>query len=429
MTPHQKSQLEIAVPEETALPQLFETSEKKHFLDHFIVLAKRKRFIFYFTGAVAVLIVAYSLTMPTFYQATAKLLPPQQGQSFATTMLEQAGSLAPLLGAMGGGSLLKNPNDLYIAMLRSRSVGDDLIDKFSLMQRYKAKKRTDARDRLAGLSEISSGKDNVINIAVEDTDPKMAAQIASAYVDELGALTRKFAVTDAGRRRRFFENEVKDATDHLQAAEDELRKTEHETGIIEPESQTRGMLQAYETLRAQVTAKEYEIASISAFAAPDNPDLVRARGELEELRGQMAKMQNGVGDAPIGRIELQTIPEKQKQFLDKYREFLYRNTLQQLMLKQYQAARVDEAKDFALIQVLDPALPPERKSRPHRAIICISVTFLGFLVACFWSFWREGVERSKEDPQYLARLQLLKFYLRRKSKREDNSHPATGHLE
>jgi tyrosine-protein kinase Etk/Wzc len=422
MTPQEKHQLELPVPEESSLPQLFETPEKRHLLDHFIVLAKRKSFILYFTGAAAVLIVAYSLTMPTFYQATVKLLPPQQGQSFASAMLEQAGSLAPLLGAMGGSSsLLKNPNDLYITMLRSRTVTDDLVNRFSLMTRYKAKMREDARKHLVGLTEISSGKDNVIVISVEDTDPKFASQVANAYVDELEALTKNFAITDAGRRRRFFQDEVKDATAHLQVAEEDLKKTEQETGIVEPEGQARGMLQAYTTLQAQVTAKEYEIASMSSYAAPNNPELLRAQRELEELRIQMDIMQKGQSGPPIGRIDLGKIPEKQKQFLDKYREFLYRNTLLQLMLKQYEAARVDEAKDFALIQVLDSAIPPERKSRPHRAIICISVTFLGFLVACLWAFWRESVQHAKEDPQYLARLELLKFYLRRKNRSEDGS--------
>jgi uncharacterized protein involved in exopolysaccharide biosynthesis len=333
-------------------------------------------------------------------------------------MLEQAGSLAPLLGAMGGKDLLKNPNDLYIAMLRSRTVADRLIDRFSLMTRYKAKMRDDARKHLAGLSEIASGKDNVISIAVEDTDPKMAAEMANEYVDELERMTKTLAVTDASKRRVFFEREVKTATDQLQAAEQDLKKTEQETGIVQIDNQSKVMFQAYADVRAQLTEKELEIESMRSFAAPENPDLIRAERERDALRGQVTSMEKGQGGPPIGDIALEKVPEKALKYYDKYREVTYHTALLQLMLKQYEAARVDEAKDFALIQVLDPAIPPERKSRPHRAIICISFTLLAFLVACLWVYFREAVQRAKEDPQYLERLQLLKFYLGRRRRAE-----------
>lgn len=418
MTPQEKNQLELPVADETPLSQLLETSEETYLLDHFIVLARRKSFIFRFVSIGALLTVGFSLLLNTYYQATTKIMPPQQGQSFASAMLDQIGGLAPLLGTVGGKDLLKNPNDLYVAMLKSQTVADHLVDRFSLMTRYKTKFRVDARKRLAGLSEITAGKDGVISVSVEDTDPKVAAEIANAYMDELEKLTKTLAVTDASKRRIFFEREAKIALEQLEVAELDLKKTQEATGIVQIDNQSKVIFQAYADVRAALTAKEIEIESMRAFATPDNPDLIRLEHEKDALRAQVAAMEKGQGGSPIGDIALEKVPERALKYYDKLREVTYHNALLQLMLKQYQAARVDEAKDSALIQVLDPAFPPERKSRPHRSIICLIFTFLTFLVACLWVYFRESMQRAKEDPQYLARFQLLKFHLRRKRRVE-----------
>lgn len=419
MTPQEKTQLDLSVTDEAALPRLFEGAETRHFLDHFIFLARRRSFILFFTLAVTVLTALISLFMSTYYQATLKMLPPQQASSFASALAGQLGDLAPLLGAAGGKDLLKNPSDLYVAMLRSRTVADRLIDRFSLMSRYKAKLREDARKRLTSLSEITAGKDGVISVAVEDTDPKVAAEIANAYISELEGLTRTLAITDASKRRIFFEREAKVASEQLEAAEQDFKKTQETTGMIQIDSQSRVMFQAYADLKAALTEKELEIESMSSFASPDNPDLVRVRREKDALRAQIASVEKGQGGPPVGELALEKVPEKSLKYYDKYRQVVYRNSLLQVMLKQYEVARVDEAKDFALIQVLDPALPPERKSRPLRAIICIIATLLGFLVACFWVYLSESLHHAKEDPQYLARLQLLKFYLFHRGKEKN----------
>ena len=421
MTPQEKKELELPGSEETSLPQLFEPSGKKHFLEPFIVLARRKFFILVFTASVAVLTVAYTLTMPTYYAGKARMLPPQQGQSFAAAMADQLGGLGPLLGMMSGGGLLKNPGDLYVAMLKSRTVADRLIDRFSLMSLYKKKLREDARAQLAGLTEIAANKDGTISISVEDRDPKRAAEMANAYIEELEKLTRNLAVTDASRRRIFFEREAKTANDDLAAAEQELKKTQEATGIIMLDAQSRVMLESYAELRAQVSAKEVEVRAMQAYATPENPDLIRAQNQLKALRSQLARYEAGTGGRPLEDTSLEKLPSNALQYARKLREVKYRELLLQLLLKQYEAAHIDEAKDAPMIQPLDPALIPERKSRPHRGIICIVMTMLAFLLACGWAFLREAIERAKEDPQYLARLQLLKFHLAHRRKAENLS--------
>lgn len=424
MTPQDKNQIELSAPEEVSLPQIFGREEKKPLLELFILLAKRKFLIAYVVIGVAALSSAISLFLPKYYTGETKILPPQQGQSIASAMLDQLGGIGGIIGAAAGKELgLKNPNDLYVAMLKSNSVADDLIDKFSLMSLYKKKLRVDARKQLADLSDISSNsKDGTISVSVEDQDPDRAAAIANAYIDELVKLTKKLAVTDASRRRVFFEAEAKTATEQLEAAEQEFKKTQETTGIIQMDSQSRVMLQAYADLKAELSAKEIEIESMRSFATTENPELQRLQHERDALRSQVAALEKGRGGSPVGDIALEKVPEKARQYVDKLREVTYRNALVQLMLKQYEIARIDEAKDSALIQVLDKAMRPEKRSWPHRTLLVLSCTFLAFILMSLWCYTVEAWEYAKEDPRYLARLQLLKFYLSRGLKPGSAAH-------
>ena len=416
MTPQEKSQLELPVSEEPGLRRLFEESDTKHLLDYLIILARRKYLIMYFTSAVAILAVVISLLLPKYYTSNTKIMPPQQGQSIASAMMGELGSIGGLLGAVGGKDLLKNPSDLYVAMLKSHAIEDRLVTRFNLMNVYKRKLRIDAIHRLEDLSEIEASKDGVISVAVQDRDPSRAAEIASAYIEELEKLTQRLAVTDAGKRRVFFEREAKAASDDLANAEQDLKLTEEKTGVFQPDSQTRVMLEGYAELKAQVAAKEVEIQSMQSFATVENPDLKRSQQELAALKAQVARYEEGQGGRPVGDIALDKVPAKALEYVRKWREVKYREALWTLLLKQYEIARIDEGRDAALIQTLDPAMPAEKKSSPKRAIIVIVATLLAFMIAVFWAFFRENWERAKEDPQYLSRLQLLKFHLSRKQR-------------
>jgi tyrosine-protein kinase Etk/Wzc len=414
MTPQDKKELDLPVAEEVParldLPSVFEQRDQGGFLDPLIILAKHKRFILYLIGAVIVLSVAGSLAMTTYYTAEVKILPPQQGTSFASAMLDQLGALAPLIGASGGLGL-KNPSDIYVDMLKSNTVADNLIDRFQLMDRYKSKLHGDARNRLEGLSEITAGKDGVITIAVDDTDKAKAAEIANAYVEELTKLTKRLAITDAGKRRLFFEAEAEKAKDDLAAAEHAMKETQERTGIVQLDSQARVMLESYAMLQAQVTNKQIEIDAMRAYATQNNPDLIRKEQELTALRTELNRYKGGLGGSPIGDIALEKVPAKMLEYVDKLREVKYREALLQVLLKQYEIARIDEGRDSAVIQVFDKAQTPERKSRPHRGLIVISCTLLAIVLGCLGAYGLEAWERAKDNPQHLARLQLLKFYL------------------
>lgn len=413
MTPREKAELDLKLTEEAPAAATSAEIEKIHFPDHLIILAKRKWFIFKFVGCAAVLSVGISLLLPKTYTATAKIMPPQQNQSMGA-MAALSSQLGPLAALAGGSLGLRNPSDLYIAMLRSQTVADDLIDRFSLMSVYGKGLRVEARNRLEDRTLILSGKEGVISISVDDRDPRRAADLANSYVDELEKLTRTLAVTEAGKRRLFFEREVKMASDDLANAEVALKQTQEKTGLILFDSQSRAMIESLSSLRARVAAQDVLVQQMRTFATPENPELIREEKALEALRDQLNRLEGGQGQGKrlFGDVPLENVPTAGLEYVRKYRDVKYREALFELLAKQYEAAKIDEARDSLIVQMLDKAAPPERKSSPHRAIIVATVTILALLAAVLIAFLMEGLEQAKEDPQFAGKLQLFGFYLR-----------------
>lgn len=381
------------------------------FLDILLRLAEWKRFILLFVFGAAVLAAIVALIWPKSYTATAKIMPPQQHQSsIASAIMGQLGPLAALAGGGMGSSLGlgKNPSEVYIYVLRSRTVADALIDRFSLMKVYKLKMRILARDRLRHDTEISSGEEGGISISVSDHDRQRAADIANAYVDELKQLTQTLAVTEAGRRRIFYEHEVQLANDNLAQAELDMKKTQEKTGLLLPEPQAQAMLEGIAGLQTQVAVQEAQVESMRSFATPDNPDLKRAESQLAALRAELARMQSGKVGSSIADMDMRKVPEKELEYLRALRELKYREAVYEAMVKQLEIARVDEAKDAAVIQTLDKAVPPELRSSPKRTLIVLCVTVLAFFLAVGIALF---AERITGDPVLTARLQLLKLRL------------------
>src|SRR5712691_9564044 len=412
MTPREKAELDLKLTEEAPATPKSAEIEKIHFPDYLIILAKRKWFIFKFVGCAAVLSASISLLLPKAYTANAKIMPPQQNQSMGA-MASLSSQLGPLAALASGGLGLRTPSDLYIAMLRSRTVADDLIDRFSLMSVYKEKIRDYTRKQLAAATEIKAGtKDGIISISVDDRDPRRAADLANGYIDELEKLTKTLAVTEASKRRLFFEREVKMASDDLANAEVALKQTQEKTGLILLDSQSRAMIESLTSLRARVAAQEVLVQEMRTFATPENPELIREEKALEALRDQLNRLEGGQGKRLFADVPIENVPAAGLEYVRKYRDVKYREALFELLAKQYEAAKIDEARDSLIVQQLDKAMPPERKSGPLRAIIVATVTILALLIAILIAFFMEGLEQAKEDPQFAGKLQLFGFYLR-----------------
>ena len=374
-------------------------------LDLLIVLAKHKLLILGLPLVFAVIIAGLSLTMPPIFTAETKILPPQ-GQSGMSAMLAQLGGLA---GFAGGAAGIKNPNELYIGMLKSRTVADNLIQRFDLMKDEGKKLfASEVRKGLANVTTITSGKDGIITIEVDDKDPKRAADLANAYVEELFKLTNVLAVTEASQRRLFFERQFELARDNLAKAEGAARRALEKGGLVQVEGQGRAILEATANLRGKITVKEVQIGAMRIFATDHNPDLQLAQKELESLKRELARIE-GRSASNLGNVQ-----ENSGSGIDTLgllRSVKYYETVYELLAKQFELAKIDEAKDSAVIQVMDKAIVPERKSKPYRAKIVLISAIFTFFICIFLVFVREAVLKASADPKFAIRLLDLKRYL------------------
>ena len=392
---------ESSITETHTTPQRAE--DEVSLLDLLIVLAKHKWLVLGFPFAAAVLAAGVSLLLPNVYTATARILPPQQGQTAAAAMLNQ-------LGALAGAAGIKNPLDIYVGMLKSRTVADNLIARFQLQARYQTETLEDTRKVLENVSNITAGRDGILTIQVDDKDPRFAADLANAYIDELDRLTKSLAVTEAAQRRLFFERQLEQARDRLAQAEVELKKVQQATGLVQLDAQSKSTIETVAALRARIAAKEVELAALRTFATEQNPDYLRLTQELAGLRSQIARFERGGEVSALPSADKLT--EAGLEYVRKLREVKYHETVFELLARQYEAAKLDEARDAVLIQVLDKAVPPERKSKPRRSLIVIVTALATGLLAVLLAFVREARERAMSDPDQAERYRMLARYLR-----------------
>jgi len=375
------------------------------FLDILIVLAKHRKLAIGVPLVAAIVATGISLFMPNIYTATAKLMPPQQSQSSASAMLSQLGGLASLGGAALG---VKNPSDQYVAMLKSRTVADALIHRFQLKDVYEARTLTDTRTELTALTNIVASKDGLITVEVDDKNPKRAAELANAYVEELEKLALGLAVTEAAQRRLFFEKQLKDAREQLVKSEADLQMRIETKGLAGVEIRGRSQAEMGAQLRAQIMTRQVQVDAAQVFATTDHPDVRRLRQEISSLMEELAKTEGGAaktGKAPIvlpaGLDNVRRLREMK--FLEAKVEFLTR---------QFEMAKVDEAKDAGLIQVLDRAIEPEKKTKPKRTLNILLATLTAAALVVIVLLAREAIERSMLQPDQKARLGVLKAYFR-----------------
>jgi uncharacterized protein involved in exopolysaccharide biosynthesis len=328
---------------------------------------------------------------PTF-TATVKFLPPQQQQSAAASMLASLGGLGGLAGAAAG---LKNPADQYLAFMKSNRVQDSLIERFNLQDRYETKFKADTRMALTGSTRATSGKDGLISVEVDDKNPQFAADLANAHVEELQKLLSKLAVTEAQQRRLFFEKQLGQVKDKMVAAEQALRATGVSGSVLK--SNPTAALAGVAALQAQVTAQEVKVGAMRGYLAETAPDFKQAMNELANLRAQLAKQEK---DQPAA--------SGQGDYVAKYREFKYQETLFDLFAKQFEVAKIDESREGAVIQVLDAAQAPEKKAKPKKALIAIMATLAAGFALLLFVFIRQALRNAGQDSESAHKLSALK---------------------
>jgi tyrosine-protein kinase Etk/Wzc len=385
-------------------------------LDVLVLLAGRKRFIVRFVLGAAVLATVVSFLLPVRYEAKIVLLPPQQNSSMGSALLGQLGNMGSLgsLAALAGGGLgIKNPADMYVSLLTSRTVEDAMIQRFGLMAEYREKRMADTRKEFESHTTAVAGvKDGLIRISVEDRDPKRAAELANGYVEEFRKLSASLAITEAARRRLFFDQQLQQAKDNLAKAEEAMKKTQQSTGVLQIDSQARSLIESAAVLRGQVVAKQVQIQSMRSFAAEDNPGLILAKQELAALQSQLERLAGSQHDTGSDiNLSKGRVTESGMEYLSRFRDLKYYETVFELLAKELEIAKLDEAREGAIVQVVDAAVPPDKKSFPPRALIVVLMTLIAFVIAVLWVLASERWAESWRDPKGRSRTQTIRALL------------------
>jgi tyrosine-protein kinase Etk/Wzc len=382
-------------------------------LDHLILLLENRRFIGLFVFSAALVATIVSVVLPVQYEAKIVLLPPAQNSSIGSSLLGQLGNMGALgsLASLASGGLgIKNPSDMYVALMTSRTVEDAMIQRFNLMQEYHEKRMSDARKALENRTSISAGaKDGLIRLSVEDHDAARAAELANGYIEEYRKLSATLAITEASRRRLFFEQQLAQTKDNLTAAENAMTEMQRSTGVLEIDSQARSLIESAAILRAQVAAKQVQIQGMRAYAAEDNPDLILAKQELAALQSQLSRIASSPKD-PGSDINLSKgrVTQAGMEYLRRYRELKYQETVFELLAKEFEIAKLDEAREGSIVQVVDQAVPPDRRSSPHRLWIILGTTIVAFIAALFWLSLRQRFSLASKLPENRHRLRVIK---------------------
>lgn len=369
----ESNQSKIIVPHTTPLLLLLQ------------VALKWKKLILIAVVLIVALAAAVALLLPSHYKATVVILPPQQSSSTGAALMAQLGSMGSMASMASSGLGIKNPNDLQVALLKSEPIEDAMVKRFHLQELYHCKYLSMARKRWERTTSAENGlKDGLIRISVTDTDPRRAEELATGWVEEYRHMTATLAITEASQRRLFFEQQIDGARDGLTHAEEDFQQTEQRTGMIQIGSQNSAMIQSAARLRAQIDSKEVEIKGMREYDTEQNPDLKQTKMELASLEGQLSAMdvnnQNRSGDltAPKGSVTQASLD-----YIRALREMKYRESIYELLMRQYEMARVDEAKQGAVVQVVDPGSIPDRPSSPHRSWIMLGGLVVAFPLSLF----------------------------------------------
>jgi tyrosine-protein kinase Etk/Wzc len=395
------------IPKKTDQSEVYE--EEINLLELLQVIVRRKLVIIKLCSAVAILAICYSLTLKNIYTATAKVLPPQKDSGGGlSALLGQAGGLAGLAaGSMGlGGS-----SDLYLGILKSRSVADAVITKLELQKEFDIENMDDTRKVLSAIVKFKAGKDGIINIDADSKDPKMAALLANTFVEELGRKSVQLNLSKAGNERAFLEKRLEVVKQDLKSAENEMRAFQEKYKTIKVDSQATAAIEGIARLKAEIVSKEVQLAALRNTMTDESNEVKTLMATLGSLRKQLGSRTGGGGIDIIPAAG--NVPGIGVEYVRKMRELKIQEAIFEQLTKQFEMAKISEAKDSSTLQVLDEAVVPLRKSKPKRALIVLLSTVTAFFVSIFIVFIQEYLSKmSPEDSALLSNIKKSLFRLR-----------------
>lgn len=372
-----------------------------------LIFVQRKWLILGWALAGLVIAIIAIIRVPTLYKAEATIMPPQQEQSSAA-LLSQIGALTAIAG-VGSNLGLKNPADLYIAILQTNLVADSIVDRFHLEDVYHIPDRDGAAGRLRKRSKFVANKTGLIQVTVEDGDPKRAVALVNGYADELFRQNNRLAIGSASQRRQFYEQQLAQEKDRLADAEVAMKKTQIATGVLQVSGQAQNIILEEANVQANITAHEVQLGALLASSTEQNPDVIRLRTELAGLREQLNKMQHGTNGAMLSQREF---PEAGLEYIRRERDVQYHQALFDLLARQLEAARIDEAKASPSVQMVDPPLLPRAKSWPKPFLFILIGLVVGTMFGCIRATMIYLYNYADTDPGLRDRYAQIKQAMR-----------------
>ena len=392
-----------------------EDTEESSLLRTLVVLAEHWRLIgggMLFCGLITALIV---LVMPVTYTASTVILTSQSGSGGAAALLGELGGSLGALASLGGGGLLGSQSDTFVGVLNSRTVADEMIEKFRLQKVYRKRTLVDTRKSLAKHTHIEGTKGSFIRISVDDHDAHRAADMANTYVDELYRRNQTLALTTASQRRLFLENQVNAEKDQLANVEAAFRELQQKTGVIQLAGQAEMTLRSMAQLRAEISAKEVLLEQLRTTETEQNTDVQRLESGLNALREQLKKAESD-SSADNYFVSAGRIPLAGLEYLRRMRDVRYHEALFETLAKQYELARIEEAKAPPVIQVVDKAIVLDRRSWPPRALLVLLALFTSGVLLSGSVLLRDKWNKVSAVPENALHISALRKILRHKNR-------------
>ncbi len=381
-----------------------------HLLDYWRVLKKHGRMILglFLLSVVTAGVLSY-FVLPKIYASTAAVLAPREssggGASLAAALA--ASGAAPYLGGLLGP--VGSNRDVFVAILKSRTMAQELVDRFSLKEYYKVRYTEMAVKQLQDDTNIGISREGVVSVRVEARGPKLAADIANAYVTTLDRTFAKLGTTEASRQRAFIADRLEKTEKGLRQAEEALRRFQENNKAIVVQEQTKAAIEAAAQVKGQIAAAEVQLEVMRAFATESNPQVVQQKRQIEEMKRQLAQMQYGRGlELPPEKsnpgqprqdyqVPFPKVPELGMELLRLTRDLKVQETVYSLLTAQFEQAKINEARDTPMVQVLDKAVPAERKSKPSTVVNVAIAGFVSLCVGILLAFFLEHIDRARKQ--------------------------------
>jgi len=396
------------------------TAYEVSLLDLLVIMAEERRFIAKVTVLFAAVAIIYTLLATPIYKSTVQIMPPDGGAKSGAAAMLAASGLGELAGGIGATTA-----DTIVGITKSNSVLDRIIDRFDLQNRQaegmisrllraalpepgEPKLRTRVRASLSdNIQSAADKKTSIISVSVSDTSPDMAMKLAGAVFEETLGVMQNIAVTPSAQQRLFLEGQIKQSGEDLMKAERDFIAYQKKTGMIGLGGAPSD-LAALSSLQARVVAKEIELKSARRFATEANPQIKRLEAEYAAIKKQFEENRASAGTKPLSGVGLSRLPEASAEYADLFREYKFRESLFQILLRQYESAKIRESQEPLVIQVLSPPTKPEIRSYPQRKKIVVLATLLGIFIGIFAAFIRHFLRVSSADPETASKIGYLK---------------------